>query len=74
MLATDKPKSFNFKIYKSGTHMAEVRGVLHLPDGLHEGVPHDNLDVRPGVPLRLRPQLLVILVRQRRLRVAHVEL
>ena len=54
--------------------MAEVRGVLHLPNGLHEGVPHDNLDVRPGVPLRLRPQLLVILVRQRRLRVAHVEL
>jgi len=46
------------------SYLFEVRGGLDLPDRLHEGVPHDDADVRPGVAGGLLAQGDVVRLRQ----------
>lgn len=46
------------------TYLFEVSRHLNLADGLHEGVPDDDADVRPGVAVRLGAQGDKVSVRQ----------
>ena len=55
-------------------HLFEVRGGLNLPDGLHERVPDDELDVSAGITFRLCAQLAVVLLVQLARSGAHVQL
>lgn len=54
-------------------HLFEVRGRLDLPDGLHEGVPHDDADVGARVAVGFVGELPQVGVAQAVRGVAQVE-
>ena len=54
-------------------HLFEVGGGLHLPDGLHESVPHDDADVGAGVAVCFVGELPQVGLAQAVRRVAQME-